>query len=199
MIKAVVFDFGGVLVDTYEYHYRTYAKKYKNLSTEKHKWLFEGNVLERRNQLPVKNDNLNVSVEIQKYLMKQHVKKSIIKFLKVLEEKYLLFIITARKDNFLRNFLLKEKILNLFTDVLGSDTQIHKDLKFDILLDKYLLKKEEVIFVTDTLGDILEAKKSGIKTIAVDFGFHERARLEKGKPFRIVSRFEDILGVIAEI
>ena len=36
----------------------------------------------------------------------------------------------------------------------------------------------------------------GVKTIAVDFGFHERERLEKGNPFKIVSSFDEMLKVI---
>ena len=47
-----------------------------------------------------------------------------------------------------------------------------------------------------TLGDILEGHKAGVRTIAVDFGFHGRDRLEKGEPFKIVSSFEEVMEEI---
>jgi len=71
--------------------------------------------------------------------------------------------------------------------------------KFKYLFKKYKLKPEDCIFITDTLGDILEGNKVGVRTIAVDFGFHKRDRLEKGKPFKIVSSFDEILKVIGDM
>ena len=53
--------------------------------------------------------------------------------------------------------------------------------------------------MTDTLGDILTANKIGINTIAVDFGFHKKERLKKGNPLKIISKFEDLLGLIKNI
>ena len=49
------------------------------------------------------------------------------------------------------------------------------------------------------LGDLLEAHKAGIKSIAVDFGFHERERLEKGNPAKIISDFSELPEAIAEV
>ncbi len=55
------------------------------------------------------------------------------------------------------------------------------------------------IFVTDTLGDIREATKVGIRTIAETFGFHNRERLKLGDPFRIVDSWEEIEAVVHEL
>jgi phosphoglycolate phosphatase-like HAD superfamily hydrolase len=60
------------------------------------------------------------------------------------------------------------------------------------------LNNKEIIFITDTLGDIRAANKLGIKTIAVDFGYHERARLENGNPQKIISNFKDILPAVQD-
>lgn len=68
-----------------------------------------------------------------------------------------------------------------------------------MLFNKHDFNNEDCIFITDTLGDILEANKVGVKSIAVDFGFHERERLEKGNPFKIISNFKDIRKIIENI
>jgi phosphoglycolate phosphatase-like HAD superfamily hydrolase len=77
------------------------------------------------------------------------------------------------------------------------ETHRSKVEKFKYLFDKYKIEADECVFVSDTLGDVLEGHKVGVKTIAVDFGFHKKDRLEKGKPYKIVSSFEEILQVIS--
>ena len=37
-----------------------------------------------------------------------------------------------------------------------------------------------------------KANKTGIKTLALDCGFHEKERLIKGNPYRIYSSFQDL-------
>lgn len=69
-----------------------------------------------------------------------------------------------------------------------------------IMFDKdFDFKKDECIFITDTLGDILEANEVGIGTIAVDFGYHERKRLEKGNPLKIISKFEELIETVKNL
>lgn len=46
---------------------------------------------------------------------------------------------------------------------------------------------KDAVFITDTLGDIREARECDIDSIAVTWGFHERKTLEKGNPIVIVS------------
>ena len=45
----------------------------------------------------------------------------------------------------------------------------------------------------------LEANEVGIGTIAVDFGYHERERLQKGNPLKIISRFEELIETVKNI
>ena len=68
------------------------------------------------------------------------------------------------------------------------------ELKF--LLKKYSLTPKDCIFVTDTLGDIIEANDVNVKTIAVDFGYHSRTVLSKGKPFAIISDLNEIKKMV---
>jgi phosphoglycolate phosphatase-like HAD superfamily hydrolase len=58
---------------------------------------------------------------------------------------------------------------------------------------------EEVVFVTDTLGDVIEGNEAGITVIAVDFGYHDREMLERGMPYFIVSNYNQLLKLILSI
>ncbi|MCK5449421.1 HAD family hydrolase [Candidatus Pacearchaeota archaeon] len=196
MIKAIVFDFDGVLLDTYENHYQTYAKKYQDLDRETHKRLFEGNIHEMRSKLVVKDEALDYPSILRKHLLGQGIEDNIPLTLNKLQKKFPLFIITSHRESILKKFFEKQNLSDLFDDILGFETHKKKEVKFQYLFEKYNLNKDNILFVTDTLGDILAANKLGIKTIAVDFGFHERWRLEKGKPLKIISQFEEILSLV---
>jgi phosphoglycolate phosphatase len=76
--------------------------------------------------------------------------------------------------------------------VLGVETHKSKEVKFGIIFEETGLLKDECVFVTDTLGDILEANKVGVRTIAVTFGYHDEKRLAKGNPSVLVSDFKEI-------
>jgi phosphoglycolate phosphatase-like HAD superfamily hydrolase len=86
----------------------------------------------------------------------------------------------------------------IFLGIYGFQTHKSKVEKFKLIFENFRLKKEECVFVTDTLGDIIEGNHVGIKTLAVDNGYHERERLEKGKPFMIVSSLDEIERILKE-
>jgi len=113
-----------------------------------------------------------------------------------IKEKYQLFIITSNKGATIIDYLERSNIPDLFKRVLGMEDDKSKIKKFEMILSNYNLKNDECIFITDTLGDIKEANKLNISTIAVDYGFHERERLEKGNPYKIISDFKEILPLV---
>ena len=198
MIKAIIFDFDGVLVNTYENHYSIYERKYENMNRDIHKKLFDGNILELKDSLKIKDKELDGFKIAHEFLMRQSLNNKLKDLLEKLNKKYKLFIISSKKEYILSEFLEKENALNLFDSVLGAETHRKKDFKFNLIFEKFNLAKDDVIFVTDTLGDILEGNKVGVKTIAIDFGFHERSRLEKGSPWKIASNFKQVENFIEE-
>ncbi len=72
------------------------------------------------------------------------------------------------------------------------ETHKSKIKNFQYLFMKYNLNNDNCIFVTDTLGDILEANEVKLNTIAIDCGFHERERLQKRDPMKIISNYKDL-------
>ena len=117
-------------------------------------------------------------------------------FLEELAKKYSLFIISSNQEEALNIYFQNNKFTHIFKEIMGAETHQSKVEKFKYLFEKYKLQSEDCVFVTDTLGDILEGNKAGIRTVAVDFGFHGRDRLEKGNPFKIVSSFDEVVKVI---
>jgi len=197
MIKAIIFDFDGVIHDTFELVYKINLNVLKyNISRDEYRDFFNGSIYKN-----------NFTKEVVKQFFKkqneafEHLKieKNIKKYLEKFYTRHSLFIISSNQEQALNIYLKNNNLLNIFKEVLGMETNKSKIEKFKMVFKKHNLKPAECIFVTDTLGDILEGNKVGIKTIAVDFGFHDRKRLKKGQPFKMVSSFREISETIEEI
>ncbi|EKD58906.1 MAG: hypothetical protein ACD_56C00034G0008 [uncultured bacterium] len=192
-MKTIIFDFDGVIHDTYELAYRIFGK---GIDEDEFKDFFSGNFFEREiteEQKRKDKESYKLQSEAFQYL---EIDANIKKNLEKLSEKYNLFIVSSNQEEALNIYFQNNNFTHIFKEILGAQTHQSKVKKFKYIFEKYNLTAEDCIFVTDTLGDILEANKVELKTIAVDFGFHERHRLEKGNPFKIVSRFDEILEVV---
>ena len=197
MVKAIIFDFDGVIHNTLEVAFEAQSKTLPGITMEEYKSFFDGNIYTNK-KINSKTSNAYFSfVEepFKKLRTRVEVKQELIQ----LNSNFQMFIITSNKESLINPYLLTNNLEVLFKEVLGKETHHSKIEKFSFLFKKYNLLKEDCIFITDTLGDILEANKVGLKTIAVDFGFHERERLEKGNPFKIVSHFNEILPLIKDL
>lgn len=198
MIKLIAFDFDGVIEDTYESHFELSKKMIKDLTIEEHKILFDGNVHEQREKLKHRDTGFDVPGKINEQRDNLNIKPEIKDELIELSKKFTLGIISSGKESGIKKYL-KNNNLEVFSFIYGVETHKSKIEKFKMAMNNYNIKPDEIIFVTDTLGDILEAKKVDIRTIAVDFGYHEPARLEKGNPIKIVSSFKEIMPALESI
>ncbi|OGH79268.1 MAG: hypothetical protein A2469_04510 [Candidatus Magasanikbacteria bacterium RIFOXYC2_FULL_40_16] len=197
-MNAIIFDFDGVIHDTFELAYETSTRIFgKELSREEYKNFFNGNIYERAE---IDEENSKIFFEMQDEVFGSLELKAETKiFLEKLTEKYSLFIITSNQEKTLNAYFQKSESTHIFKDIFGFETHTSKVKKFEQLFEKHNLKNDDCVFITDTLGDILEGHKAGVKSIAVDFGFHDRERLEKGNPHKIVSNFDEMLEAIEEI
>jgi len=197
-MKAIIFDFDGVIHNTYDLAYKINVGIFgEKLTEDKYRDFFNGNIFKNKDLKKKDNDDyFKLQNEAFKYLkIDENIKNNLEK----LHEKYALFIISSNQEEALNTYFQNNKFTHIFKEIMGAETHQSKVEKFKYLFEKYKLNMNDCVFVTDTLGDILEGNKAGIKTIAVDFGFHKRDRLEKGNPFKIVSSFDDVVREIEKM
>ncbi len=194
MIKSIIFDFDGVIHDTLDIGYHMNKELYPELSLDEYKEIFTGNLYKHKRITPeFEKRFFEMSYEYYKDLkIEKEIKDELIR----LKKKFRLFIITSNKESILKRYFSDNNLSELFEDVMGFETHRSKVEKFKLLMNKHNLLKDECAFITDTLGDVLEGNEIGIKTIAVDFGFHSREVLERGNPSSIISNFSDIESTI---
>jgi phosphoglycolate phosphatase len=176
MIKAVIFDFDGVINDTLEIAFSINKIIFPGVTLKEYKDFFNGNIYEREKVTPeaAKEYFKLQEEEFKKLKIEKEIKGELLK----MKDKFYLFIVSSNSEMTLNNYFENNDILHIFKEVLGVESHKSKIEKFKIIMGKYNLNRDNCIFITDTLGDILEANKVNLKSIAVDYGFHERERLE---------------------
>ncbi len=196
MVKGIIFDFDGVIHDTFDLGYKI-NKQLTNLSKEEYKDMFNGNIYKHKALTP---EAIKEFFELQNEQYKTlKIEQKIKVELEKLKKIYDLFIVSSNMEETIKNYLGNNDITHIFKEVLGMESHHSKKEKFRLLMDKHDLHEHDSIFVTDTLGDILEANQIGLPTIAVDYGFHERGRLLRGNPIKIISDFAELLPLAASI
>lgn len=104
-----------------------------------------------------------------------------------------LFIITQTPSNIVEEYLAHYKINQYFTSILGAELHKPKAERLALLLEEYGEEPAETLFITDTVGDVNEAKRVEVPTIAVTWGQHDRETLERSKPEAVVNTPAEIL------
>jgi phosphoglycolate phosphatase len=199
MIKLIMFDFDGVIDDNYELNFELSGKKFIYITREEHRKLYEGNIHTEREKMKGRDTGFDFLYHLSNTRKTRELKKEVKETLENLSKNYALGIVSSSYEYGIKDYLENNKIYGLFSFIYGCDTHKSKIYKFKKVLDEFKIKENECIYVTDTLGDILEAKEVGIKTVAVDFGYHERERLQKGNPLRIISNFKELIKTVKNI
>lgn len=201
-MKAIFFDFDGVLADSFEMYstkWETLGKKYDAPvpTKESFRSLFDNNfydsIIDRYPHLSSNSEIFKESVRLTLELagkVKLFPKSD--EIIKELSKKYKLFIITSTYQEAVLKALEKHKLTDKFVEILGPEAALSKVDKFNYAMKKYNLKKDDIIFVTDTLGDIKEANKVGLNTIAVSWGYQHKDTLKKGKPYKIFDKITQL-------
>jgi len=200
MKKLVIFDFDGVLVDTIGIGFSINQEIHPDLSMEEYKSFFEGNIYGaiRKDGTPKKHhpDFFNLYDSRSREIIVPEILKFVVKELSIL---YTLVIVSSTHSESIKKILDREKITDYFAEIQGADVERNKVIKINSILEKYNILPKNVVFITDTIGDIREAKECEVKSIAVTWGFHDRKTLEKGNPVAIIDDPRDLLKTIQKV
>jgi phosphoglycolate phosphatase len=164
--------------------------------------MFEGNVYEAHDEMIASGERKRASdaewfdIYVPKFEQEAKLFGGMGEAIEKLSHAYVLIIVSSTITSPIQGFLEKHHIGRYFSEVMGADVHTNKYEKIKMVLKNYGTEASQCVFVTDTLGDMREAKRAKVGTIAVSWGFHSVETLLKGGPFRIVERPEEIAPAI---
>ena len=112
---------------------------------------------------------------------------------------YKLFLATAKPEVYARQILQHFELLQYFDYPYGSELTGERTNKGDLI--GYILQQEkldpmECLMVGDREHDIFGARRFGIETIAVEYGYGSQQELDQAKPKLRIKKFAELLHVI---
>lgn len=203
--KFVLFDFDGVIADSYSIAWQTAQTMCTRVTEDEYKAAFEGNVHERHDEMMSADhgsacrhdlDWFNIFTPL--FEEKAQLFRGMGEVIEELSHSHVLIIVSSTITSPIQGFLEKHHIGRYFSEVMGADVHTSKHEKIKMIFEKYATSASECVFITDTLGDMREAKKENVGAIAVSWGFHDRDTLSKGEPFKIVEKASEIPVAISE-
>ena len=194
MKTHIIFDFDGVIADSFESTFSIAEMQWPKITREEYNNLFMGNYFDSLQKITTPPIPINFDEEYEK------INKPLIDGMRdvivTLAKNHKLYIVSSSNSNRIKSWLVKHGMENLFEEILGNEIKskidkIRKVIEMNNKDDRYL-------FITDTVGDIIEAKEARIpeeNIVAVTWGFHRRNILEKYTK-NLLDKPEDILVFI---
>ena len=214
MIKALIFDLDGTLVNTLE-DLRICTNEvlkeynYGEIETDKFKYLV-GNGIKKLIERAIiySNGNLEYIDEIFEKFMRLYDEKCLVNSslynnvkltLNYLKSKNLLLFVNTNKHHDIACKIINYLLPNYFAGIYGvQDLYPKKPNPFIVnkIINDYNLLKDEILYVGDSDVDILTAHNAGIKIIGCSYGFREKNELFDNGSDYIIDDIIEILEII---
>lgn len=130
----------------------------------------------------------NLSKHIETVDLFPNLKENIIK----LSKKNTLGIISSNSKANIVNFLKHHGIKYCFSYIESELSLFGKHKKINSLVNKLGISRNEVAYIGDETRDIEAAKRAGVKSVAVSWGFENGVLLEKSQPDILISKVSSI-------
>lgn len=202
--KLLLFDFDGVLVDSLDFYEAYICRCLEKIG--------QPIVRNREDFLALCHDNFyqevaKRGVDLHDFMaamdeIRPHMDSSLIQphpemasLLLQLAERHRMMLISSNNEQIIHDLLTRMNVQSCFEAVLGSDNLLSKTEKILHAQGQCGIAKDWIYYVGDTAGDIREARRAGIKTVAVTWGWHDREILEAVDPDFLIDSAHALLDL----
>ena len=191
MCKLVIFDFDGTIVDSYDLIYDVISE-YTKIKPNK----------QELKMLPTKIgvkyfklSKLDLMKVILKIIDKHNKNLPLLKSFNGIKESLMhlknqsiqLVLLTSAGEE-IYSFLSNNSLENIFEKVYRVNPFLQKAIALEKIISDFPIEKSDVYYVADEPYDVIAAKKSGIKAVAVTWGYNDESVLRKYKPSYLIDK-----------
>ncbi len=207
-MRLIVFDLDGTLYRSLPWVWRTVSAQARKIpelhvidSKKKLLDIYKGNFYEKVCDLAglPRSKAPSLARRMLKVFPKEYNPKlmpGVKPALKSLSGKCSMVVLSSNFKRPMERLLRKDGILKLFSEVSGADSGKSKTRRILDLVKKLKLRKADVVYVTDTSGDVLEMRKAGIASVGVSWGFHNASALRKAGAKKVLAKPSAIVGLV---
>ncbi len=199
--KVIIFDLDGVLFDSVQLVNDFMLQSYPSMTQEVMNEILSGNFHEEMKKFKLTNKPLPETEEEKLHrranfsLRKSQtpVYTGILELVKKLHsDGFILTVNTSAMEKNCLPLLEMAGIITFFDFVAAKEISRSKVEKFEIIKKKYGVSDEEMLFITDTLGDLREADIAHVPTVAVTWGAHDRSFFTREPHENLVSIVDSV-------
>lgn len=198
--RVILMDYDGVIADSLPVCfavYRACADRWKLPcadSLSSYLSLFEVNIYEGLRSRGFPSDKIPaLMADFTKAFTRAHTSISFFplmeKTVRSLSERFPLYIVSSTSVSIIKERLAHHRILSV-RDILGAERGASKVEKIRSILPFH--PQSRFIFIGDTVGDIVEGREAGVKTMGVTWGFHSQEKLRAAKPDFLVESPDEL-------
>jgi phosphoglycolate phosphatase len=202
--RTVLFDFDGVIADSFAAALNTAKARCKHRTEEGYRKAFEGNIYDATFERPDhdhtdcdhENDWWNTFTAF--FAQEGGMFELMDVVIKKLATDYRLVIVSSSTHDIIAKFLKDHALTDCFEGIYDMQVHNSKSEKIGMIFDKYGIGPNDCVMITDSKGDILEAREKGVESIAVTWGFNSYDVLLSGDPWRIVRLPDELPNAVTE-
>lgn len=180
MKKILIFDLDGVLFDSVALMNGLTMGEYKNISLDDARSLHRMNIHEALEKIKwEKTDETPEEAAARKAVYTESKKlvpmyAGMGELVEELSKEYTLVINTSAILATCMPLLEREDIAKYFDLIASRELHSSKVEKFILISEKYAQPLADMVFITDTIGDLRESAEVALPTIAVTWGMHTK-------------------------
>ena len=114
-----------------------------------------------------------------------------------LAKHHTLSIITSTSIEYAAPLMDRIGLSDSIAAFIGPEVAVAKDARIRIAMEQFAGTPEQTWYITDTIGDIAEAKLAGVKTLAITWGFYDKADLLAAMPDSIAHSVDELQTILA--
>jgi 2-phosphoglycolate phosphatase len=210
MIRAIIFDLDGTLVDAYPGIHTSLNETLRSLGLDE----VSLEIVKRRVgrgvvnllQQSVPSDMIDRAVQVfRSSYDRTHISGTFVlpdvpeTLQKLRKEQILLAVASNKPVEFTQNILQHYRLNQFFSAIAGPTGAIQPKPHTSMLryiLDKLKVKAQESLYVGDMTIDAETARAAGTHLALIATGGHKREELEKENPDYLLNRFADLIQIL---